>query len=89
MYLVFANKEIVRDIQIIDNILPHLDDEDCTPDYEKAEWGDIEADILLGAYETESPKTALEYAAKEFCTDIAYLYAIKTEEFKPIYISDN
>lgn len=86
MYLVFANKEITRDIQLIDEFLPH--NEDSEPNYEDAEWGDIEADVLLGGYETEYPEDALKNAAKKFCTDIAYLYAVKVEEFKPIYISD-
>lgn len=89
MYLVFADKDIVRDTQIVDNILPILENGDCVPDYDSANWNDIEADVLLGTYEEKGRTIAevIEQAAMDFETDSGYLYAIKVDSFQKTYLS--
>lgn len=79
MFLVFAGQELTRNAELIYGNL-ECDEETDYLNYDTAEWKDIEADILLGDYEVETAKEAIEKAAKEYETDKELLYAIEVND---------
>lgn len=86
MYLVFADKDIVRGIELVECALPMIDSE---PDYGEADWKEIDTHILLGEYEENTAKEAIKKAAKEFETDVELLFAIKLDDnYSRTYIHD-